>query len=470
MTGAGGYIGKRLLPALASAGFEVVCCVRDSGRFDVPKEFEDLIEVVEIDFLKEETLSNIPEDIDAAYYLIHSMSSAKNYDELERNSAENFKRALEKTRVRHVIYLSGIANEDALSKHLSSRKRVERILAEGSYRFTALRAGIIIGSGSASFEIIRDLTEKLPFMIAPKWLLTKCQPIAVTDVIQFLVKTLFNEKTYDKNFDIGGPDVLTYKEMLLGYAASRNLSRSILIVPVFSPRLSSYWLYFVTSVSYKLAVSLVGSMKVEVVCRNDDINKILEVEPITYSEALNRALAKIERDEVVSGWKDSAVSGRFQSKISERVKVPEHGCFVDERRENVDDESDALERIWSLGGDTGWYYADLLWGFRGFLDKLFGGPGLRRGRTNRHEIKSGDALDFWRVLHADRSEKRLLLFAEMKLPGEAWLEFRIRDSELIQRAVFRPRGLSGRLYWYSISPFHGLIFRGMIRKLARGEE
>ena len=465
LTGATGYIGKRLLPTLVEQGHRVVCCVRDPKRFFPPKSLMSSIDIVVLDLLKKETLENIPQDIDGAYYLVHSMSSGSNYEELEKKSALNFRKALERTRVQHVVYLSGIVNEEKLSKHLASRKAVENELAKGSYHLTTLRAGIIIGSGSASFEIIRDLVEKLPFMIAPKWLLTRCQPISVRDVIQFLKQTLFNPKTFDRDFDIGGPDVLTYKEMLLKFSDVRNLRRRIFVVPVMTPRLSSYWLYFVTSTSYKLAVALVNSMKVEVVCRNDDLNRILNIQPVGYEESLRRAFRRVESNEIISSWKDAMVSGVLNMNISDFINVPTYGCFIEQRRRKVKNRPKTLNRIWSIGGNTGWYYGSWLWRVRGFMDKMAGGVGLRRGRTNTEDLSPGDTLDFWRVLYADKQEGRLLLFAEMKLPGEAWLEFRMEEEELVQTATFRPVGILGRLYWYSVFPFHGFIFSGMIDRI-----
>lgn len=466
LTGATGYIGKRLLPILVAQGHEIVCCVRDKNRFYIPKEFEKNIAVIEIDFLKAETLSAIPEDIDAAYYLMHSMStSSDNFDDLESISATNFVQRLNHTNAKQVIYLSGIVNDESLSKHLSSRKKVEDILNTGKFAATTLRAGIIVGSGSASFEIIRDLVNKLPVMITPKWLNTRCQPIAIPDVLEFLSKSLLNPLTYNQNFDIGGPDILTYKQMLLGYAKAKHLKRWIFTIPVMTPKLSSYWLYFVTSTSYKLASALVSSMKVEVICRDHRINEILNVKPMTYEQALSRALVKVDEDKVASSWKDSLVSGRFSSNISEYLKVPKKDCFIDRRKMEIVDKDYTINKIWSIGGDSGWYYGDWLWGLRGFIDKLYGGVGSRRGRTNRHDIHSGDALDFWRVLYANKDEGKLILFAEMKLPGEAWLEFKIIGNTLYQSATFRPRGIWGKLYWYSVLPFHGFIFNGMLNKL-----
>lgn len=466
LTGATGYIGKRLLPILAGNGYEVICCVRDKNRFYAPKEFLKKITVIEVDFLKIETLEAIPSDIDAGFYLIHSMSSSSdNYDELERISAENFVLRLNQTQVRQVIYLSGIVNDESLSKHLSSRKKVEDVLNTGNFAMTTLRAGIIVGSGSASFEIIRDLVQKLPVMITPKWLNTKCQPIAINDVLEFLSKSLLNPVTYDQNFDIGGPDILTYKQMLLGFAKARDLKRWIFTVPIMTPKLSSYWLYFVTSTSYKLASALVSSMKVEVICKDNRINEVLKVKPMAYELALSKALLKVDKDDVASSWKDSLISGRFTTSISEYLKVPKKDCFIDRRKKQIENRQYTINKIWSIGGETGWYYGDWLWSIRGFIDKLFGGVGSRRGRTNKHEIHSGDALDFWRVLYANKEEGKLILFAEMKLPGEAWLEFKIINNTLYQSATFRPKGILGKLYWYAVWPFHGFIFQGMLNKL-----
>ena len=468
LTGATGYIGKRLLPILVNQGHDLICCVRDKNRFYIPLEYANSITVIEVDFLKKETLDTIPSNIDAAYYLIHSMAgSASNYDELEKTSAENFVSKINTTQAQQVIYLSGIINDDSLSKHLSSRKKVEEVLSTGSYAMTTLRAGIIVGSGSASFEIIRDLVNKLPVMITPKWLNTRCQPIAINDVLEFLSKSLLNSKVYNQSFDIGGPNILTYKEMLLAFAKAKNLKRWIFTVPVMTPKLSSYWLYFVTSTSYKLAAALVSSMKVEVVCRDTKINQILNVTPMTYDMALSRALLKVQENNVLSSWKDSLVSGRFKTNISAYLKVPKKDCFIDRRKKQIIDRDFTINQIWSIGGETGWYYGDWLWDLRGFIDKLYGGVGSRRGRTNKHTIHAGDALDFWRVLYANKEEGKLILFAEMKLPGEAWLEFKIIGNTLYQSATFKPRGIWGKVYWYAVLPFHGFIFEGMLSKLIK---
>lgn len=284
-------------------------------------------------------------------------------------------------------------------------------------------------------------------------------------MILFLSKSLLREETYNKDFDIGGKEVLSYKEMLLKFGKQRGLKRRILILPVMTPRLSSYWLYFVTSVSYKLAIALVNSMKVEVIYRPNNLADLLGIKPIGYEEALQNAFKKIETNETISSWKDAFSSGLMDINISEFINVPEHGCFMDKRIGVYDSRAKCINRIWEIGGLNGWYYGTILWRLRGFIDKIFGGVGLRRGRTNQDSIQPGDALDFWRVLYANKEEGRLLLFAEMKLPGEAWLEFKISDNKLIQTATFRPLGLAGRLYWYAAMPFHSIIFSGMLKKL-----
>jgi uncharacterized protein YbjT (DUF2867 family) len=468
LTGATGYIGKRLLPVLVNQGHKVVCCVRDKNRFSLDKEYADKAEVLEINFLEHDVKQQLPKDLDGAFYLIHSMSAnAKNFDELETITAYNFRDKIEETNVKHVIYLGGIVNEENLSKHLRSRKMVENILTKGKYNFTALRAGIILGSGSASFEIIRDLVEKLPVMITPKWLLTRSQPIAIRNVIEFLSKSLFNEYTYNKKFDIGGPDILTYREMILRFAEIRNLKRRIYVMPFMTPRLSSYWLYFVTSTSYFLATNLVNSMKVPVICEKNELAEVLDIELLDFDAAIKLAFIRIQQNEVVSSWIDSLSSGVLDSSLSNYIQVPNYGCFSDNKKRKISNPENVLRNIWAIGGNTGWYYANWLWKLRGFIDKLMGGVGLRRGRTNPEAINPGDALDFWRVLLADNQKKRLLLFAEMKLPGEAWLEFTIdQDNYLHQKATFRPRGLAGRMYWYMMLPFHYFIFNGMINNVA----
>lgn len=470
LTGANGYIGLRLLPQLLELGHEVVCAVRDKKRFSQNKELLDRIEVVEIDFLQPAQIPEEIKNIDIAYYLIHSMSaSTTDFDSQEAQAATTFNEIMAGTAVRQVIYLSGIINTEELSKHLESRKKVEEILYKGSFSVTVLRAAIIVGSGSSSFEIIRDLCEKLPLMVTPSWVKTKCQPLAIRDVVQFLTGVIGVEETYNESFDVGGPDIISYKEMMLQYAEVRNLKIVIIDVPFLSPKLSSYWLYFVTSTSYKLAQNLVDSMKVEVITSDKRLQELLNITPISYKKAIKLAFHKIEQNQVISSWKDSMSSGRFRKDLSKHIQVPTFGCLKDAQSIKVENPDEVLQRIWAIGGTTGWYYGNWLWKFRGYFDKLFGGVGLRRGRTHSTEIASGDSLDFWRVLLADKEEKRLLLFAEMKVPGEAWLEFEIDENNILhQTATFRPRGLWGRLYWYTMLPFHYFIFEGMLNKIAKG--
>ncbi|MEE4257621.1 MAG: SDR family oxidoreductase [Bacteroidales bacterium] len=468
LTGVTGYIGKRLLPVLLKDGHEVVCVVRDKKRFNDTAYPSKSLSVIEANFLDPASLEKIPADIDVAYYLIHSMSATvTDFERLERECALNFRDRLNKTNASQVVYLSGIVNEDKLSDHLRSRKGVEEILGSGNYALTTLRAGIIVGSGSASFEIIRDLVEKLPLMVAPKWIMTRSQPIAVSNVIQFLKGVLRMEDAFDKSFDIGGPEILTYKDMLLQYAKIRRLRRTIINVPVMTPRLSSYWLYFVTSTSYKLAVNLVDSMKVEIICRENDLHTKLGIKLLNYREAVTQAFDVIAQQEVLSSWTDALTKHALENGLSKLMTVPEHGCFKDIRRHPVTDVEQTKQKIWAIGGENGWYYANWLWNLRGFLDKMAGGVGLRRGRKNKDDINAGESLDFWRVLYASREEQRLLLYAEMKLPGEAWLEFAIHDNMLTQTATFRPRGLWGRMYWFMVLPFHHIIFKGMVKRIAQ---
>lgn len=472
LTGATGYIGKRLLIQLLSEDHEVICSVRDKKRFNTAlyRNYENKLSVIEHDYNDSATLTPVDKDIDIAFYLIHSMSSNADFSKAEKISADNFARTIEKTHCKQVIYLTGIVNEDQLSKHLQSRKDVEEELKSDLYSLTVLRAGIIIGSGSASFEIIRDLVEKLPVMVAPKWLKTLCQPIAIRNVIQLLMGVMGKSFTYDKHFDIAGPDVLTYKEMLLIFAEERKLKRTIFSVPFLSPKLSSYWLYFITSTSYVLAKNLVDSMKINVVAEDNHLAEKLNVHLLNYRESLKLSFDKIEQNDVLSTWYDSFGNYRYTKNVWNFLEVPTMGVFKDKKVRDIKDEKKTLDKIFGIGGKNGWYYANYLWSLRGSIDKLFGGVGLKRGRKNSQSLNAGDSVDFWRVLYASREDKRLLLFAEMKVPGEAWLDFKIENGKLIQEATFRPVGIFGRLYWYSVLPFHGYLFNGMIKKLVDDSE
>jgi uncharacterized protein YbjT (DUF2867 family) len=473
LTGSTGYIGRRLLSVLVEDGHEVICIVRDKRRFDWEDfsiEFLKQINVIEFD-LTDPSALELPRDIDAAYYLVHSMASSDpDFTSLEARSAQCFTQAVSKTSARQIIYLSGITNDADLSNHLLSRKNVESILRTGSVPVTVLRAAIIIGSGSASFEIIRDLVEKLPLMIAPRWLNTRCQPIGIRNVIEYLRGVLMKSETFNQTFDIGGPEILTYKEMLMGFARVRGLKRLIITVPVLTPKLSSLWLVFVTTTAYSLARSLVDSMKNEVICHDERIRDVVPVNLLTYHQSLQLAFEKISQKNVISSWMDAMSLSTMTGNSLNNMEVPQHGVYTDFQEVTIHrDPKEVIDNIWSIGGNRGWYFGNWLWRTRGVLDKLVGGVGLRRGRRSDVDLKAGDALDFWRVLIADKLSGRLLLYAEMKLPGEAWLEFRVKEkgseSVLQQTATYRPLGLWGRIYWYSVLPFHGLIFPQMAKKI-----
>lgn len=466
LTGANGYIGTRLLPLLLEKGYEVYALVRSEKRMFVPEQFKKQLHIIQADLLDEQSLKKIPDEIDAAYYLVHSMTtSVEKFTELEAASAMNFRNRLSSTNARQIIYLSGIVNDEHLSHHLASRKNVETILRQGKVPVTTLMSGIIIGAGSAAFEIIRDLVEKLPIMIAPKWTKNLTQPIAISDALDYLILVLDHPSCVGKRFEVGGPDILSYKELLLEFAHIRGLKRWIITVPVLTPKLSSYWLYFITSASFPLAQSLVESLKNNAICKENTIQKIFPKKLLDFKTAVIHSFNCTE-DEFCSSWKDAIVNSDLNPDLSSYVQVPHFGTLSDIQVVPFTQSPDKVqEKIWSIGGESGWSYMNWAWKIRGVMDKFAGGIGLRRGRTHLTRLKEGDALDFWRVLVADRKNRRLLLYAEMKLPGEAWLEFKIIDHTLYQTATFRPRGLLGRAYWYFLSPFHYLIFRGMAKAL-----
>ena len=478
LTGANGYIGMRLLPVLVEAGHEVTCVVRDRNRFQPASDLLDKINIIEYDFLQpENAVQNFNKKVfDVAYYLIHSLGdTSTTLKEHELRSAGCFVLVASLTQVKQIVYLGGISNEEHLSKHLLARKVVKDVFIRSGIPYTIFEAGIIVGSGSVSFEIIRDLTEKIPLMIVPRWLNSKCQPIAIRNVINYLHLCLLNEKTLSKTFEIGGPDILTYKQMILEFAAVRGYKRYIITMPVIFPGLSAYWLYLTTSANFTIARQLVHSMKNDVICKEHAIQEIIPQQLFTYHEAIEMAFQKIAQNMVVSSWTDAASSSLTRLDVKQYVEVPVNGCFHDRRWIEIDKDKveEVASRFFGIGGKHGWYYADNLWRIRGLMDKLIGGVGMRRGRRNEEDIQPGDTLDFWRVLLVDHKNHRLLLFAEMKLPGEAWLEFQIVKNEnrclLKQTATFRPRGILGRNYWYSMLPFHFFIFRNMLKRIAGKE-
>jgi uncharacterized protein YbjT (DUF2867 family) len=472
VVGANGYIGKRLLVPLIEKGFNVTALVRNASRLNPPDHIEHKIKIFEADLLNKASLVSLDNDFDAVYYLVHSMSdNNKSFKDLEHRTIRNLIECLKKRNIGRIIFLTGLySDKEVLSDHLKSRKNVEDIICRCSIPYTILKAGIIIGSGSASFEMIRDLAEKLSVMIAPIWLNSRCQPIAVYDVIYYLVAVLENEKCKNKKFDIGGPEILTYKSMLLGYAKARKLNRYILRVPFLSPKISALWIGFFTAVNYSLAKRLIASIVNNTICKDHQIDDVINHKCLKYNQAIVRALHKIEQNEVVSGWKDSFVMSRLTKDLDKYIQIPSHGCVHIRHAQYFSFNKRAvIKMLWQIGGSKGWYSYNFVWKLRGWIDKLCGGVGLKRGRTHLKDIKKGDALDFWRVLIADHDSGRLLLFAEMKAPGEAWLEFDILEKDnkkvFYSCATFRPKGVLGRLYWYSLYPIHVRIFTSMAKNI-----
>jgi uncharacterized protein YbjT (DUF2867 family) len=472
ITGGNGFVGKRLILYLLNQGHQIFALCRIKGT-KVFTEDNPNLHYIWGDLRNPETLNDFPKDIEAAYYLVHSMSEiVTNLANTELEVVEQFLKGVIKTRIKQIIYLGGIINnEKKLSPHLQSRLLVEKALKQSGIPTTVLRASIIIGAGSASFEIIRDLCEKLPVMIAPKWVNSLCQPIAIGDVLFYLSSVLLNQNCLNKIFDIGGPEVFSFKDLLLNYAKFRKLKRWIINVPVLTPHLSSYWLVFITSVRYSLCSYLVESMKSNTVVQLNEIKNIIPHVCLTYTEALELAFQMISQNEVVSSWMDSWEILGNDPDIEHYVQVPLEGCLKDSRRVLIKDSKEAaIERIWRIGGSTGYYALDWAWYLRGLLDQMIGGVGLNRGRRHPSIIQAGDSIDFWRVIRADKENGDLILFAGMKVPGEAWLQFKIEEENhvfyLVQTATFRPKGILGRLYWYILVPFHFFIFRKMANALA----
>lgn len=472
ITGANGFVGKRLVVDLLNQGHEIYALCRIKGAKIFAEDMPNL-HYIWGDLRNSDTLKKIPKDIEAAYYLVHSMSDiVGNLVDTEMQIVEQFLKGLKDSHIKQIIYLGGIINDEKrLSPHLKSRLIVEEALKKSGIPYTVLRASIIIGAGSASFEIIRDLCEKLPIMIAPRWINSLCQPIGIGDVLFYLTSVLLNEKCMNKTFDIGGPEVFSFKDLMLKYSEFRHLKRWIIEVPVLTPRLSSYWLVFITSVRYSLCSYLVESMKTNTVVQKNEIQKIIPHTCLTYTEALNLAFQMISQNEVVSSWMDSWEVRDTNPNIENYIQVPLEGCLKDERKVLIKgSKAAAIERIWQIGGSNGYYALNWAWHLRGLFDQMIGGVGLNRGRRHPFEIQVGDSIDFWRVILADKDKGDLILYAGMKLPGEAWLQFNVKQNNqewfLIQTATFRPKGILGRLYWYILIPFHVFIFEKMAKSIA----
>ncbi len=462
LTGANGYIGRRLKKALISLPqLDLRIFVRN--KKSVSQAILDKYEVVEGDTFSKEDLQKALEGVDVAYYLIHSLNK-ENYQDLDKLSAQNFIEIAELCKVKRVIYLGGLGvkNENT-SHHLLSRLETGEILSSSKTVQTIwVRAGVIIGSGSASFEIIRNLVEKLPFMITPKWVDTYAQPIAVDDVINYLVASLNLEYNQNLIVDIGSKK-MQYKEMMLQTATALGLKRVLIPVPFMSINISSYWLNLFTPVPFTVAKALIEGLKSEVTIQNENAKEFFpNIHPIGYIEAVKKAVLEIEQNQVISRWSDA--DGTIWDKNHQ--KEINDAIFVDRKEADISsyDKKKVFGAIKSIGGDNGWFDYDFLWEIRGIIDKALGGVGLNRGRRDSCDLRLGECLDFWRVEDI-QEDNRLLLFAQMKIPGSAWLEFKIEGDKLIQSAYFYPKGILGRIYWYSLIPLHYFIFKNMITKI-----
>jgi uncharacterized protein YbjT (DUF2867 family) len=463
VTGATGYIGGRLVPRLLEAGHRVRCLAREPRKLDGrPWASDPRVEVVAGDTSDVASLRRALEGCGAAFYLVHSMVAAGHeYAERDREMAKAFARAAEDTGLERIVYLGGLGELGAgLSEHLASRREVEELLASGQTPVTVLRAAMIIGSGSASFEILRYLVERLPVMVTPRWVSTESQPIAVRNVVQYLVDCLGVPETSGQTLDIGGPDVLSYRELMRIMAEERGLrQRYVIPVPVLTPRLSSLWIHLVTPISHRIARPLAEGLRNRVVCRNDDARRLMPQELLTVRGAIHAALLRVAHDDVETSW---SMAGPIPGDPDWAGGT----VFTDRRALRVEAPTEAVWRaVVRIGGGHGWYAADWLWRLRGWMDRLVGGPGLRRGRRDPDEVGYGEALDFWRVTGIEKG-RSLSLRAEMKLPGEALLEFSLEPeaagTRLTQTALFRPRGLAGLAYWYAVLPLHAIVFRGML--------
>ncbi|GAC1388611.1 MAG: SDR family oxidoreductase [Vulcanimicrobiaceae bacterium] len=465
VTGATGYIGGRLVPRLLEAGHAVRCLARNAQRLE--GRFSGA-EVLEGDILDEESLKEACQGVEVAYYLVHSMGDSHDFAGRDRDAAARFGKVARECGVGRIVYLGGLgADESDLSHHLRSRHEVGDVLRESGSPIIEFRAAMIIGSGSISFEMMRYLTERLPVMIAPRWVMTRSQPIAIRDVLAYLVAALQLPQGLSKIYEIGGADIITYRDMMLAYARLRNLKRKVIIVPFFTPRLSSYWVHLVTPVSARLAQPLILGLHNEVIVRDNSATvDFPNITPVDFETAVLRALDRYRATGLETTWFDAF---DVRSLPSEFAGVRE-GMLIDRRERVTTATPHQVASVFTqLGGKRGWLYGDRLWQLRGLLDRAVGGVGLRRGRRSATDIRLGDAVDFWRV-DAYVPDQLLRLRAEMKLPGKAWLEFDAKKTDdgktrLTQTAFFEPRGLFGFLYWYAVSPFHGLIFGRMASQI-----
>lgn len=475
VTGATGYIGGRLVPRLLEKGHHVRCLVRDAERL-AARSWADQVDVVEADVLEPDSLPSVLEGISCAYYLVHSMSSsAQGFENRDRTAAGNFTNAAKHAGVAHIVYLGGLGSPDkGISKHLRSRQETGHVLAQSGVPTTEFRAAIIVGSGSISFEMVRYLTERLPVMVTPSWVETRVQPIAVRDVLSYLIEAYERPPNAHHIVEIGGPDVLTYRDMMLTYAKLRGLKRTLIPTPVLSPQLSSYWINVVTPIPNSIARPLVEGLTSEVIVDHPEAAQAYPVRPISYETAVKLALDRTSQGAVETLWSEALAAVPRGTPAAQKLQDTQ-GMMVDRQVQHVHATPEQVYRsVVGIGGEEGWYAFDWLWHLRGILDRLLGGIGMRRGRRDPHTLLPGDALDFWRVESVKENE-HLQLRAEMKLPGRAWLRFDVSPlagghTELRQTAFFEPKGLFGFLYWWSVYPLHLLIFPSMIREIRRRAE
>mgnify|MGYP001821210395 FL=1 len=467
LTGATGYVGGRLLEELESSGVPVRCMARRPES--LASRVAHTTEVVRGDVFDRESLARAMTGVSTAYYLVHSMSDEGKFEELERKGARLFGETARAAGVRRIIYLGGLGSGQDLSAHLETRQEVGRLLRESGVPTIELRASIIIGSGSLSFEMIRSLVDKLPIMTTPSWVRVLAQPIAIEDVVDYLMEARQLDIDGSRVFEIGGADVVSYADIMREYADQRGLRRLMIPVPVLTPALSSLWLGIVTPLYARVGRKLIEGVRNPTVVQDDSALSTFSVQPRGMSEAIARALANEDREYARTRWSDAG-SGDAEHGST----TPGGRRIVDSRTLRVrSDVEQAFGPVRQIGGDVGWYFGDSLWRIRGFLDRMFGGPGLRRGRRDANDLRPGDALDFWRV-ETIEPDRRLRLKAEMKLPGRAWLEFEVTPdgsgAKITQTAVFDPTGLGGILYWYALLPVHNLMFRGMLERIGREAE
>ena len=479
VTGATGYVGGRLIPKLLQLGFEVRILARNPDRIKNRSWYSD-VEIFTGDVLNKDSLKGLFTNIDTAFYLIHSLSQGNNFNHADIEAAENFSQVAQAEKLNKIIYLGGLAEgSDHLSEHLLSRQKTGEILRNSDIDITEFRSGVIVGSGSLSFEIIRNLTERLPIMICPKWVYTKTQPISIENVLEYLIHSVSTDTPKNSIFEIGGDNVLSYGDMIRRYALIRGLSRLLIPVPVLTPKLSSYWIHWTTPVSAKMTRPLVEGLKNESIVHDKKAQQYFpQISLINYDDAVKLALSNLDDQDIETSWSDSLSSSNGQDDPIESISLQNDnivdyneisGMLQDKKIITIEKSSASIFTFLStLGGETGWLYGNLLWKIRGYIDLFFGGVGLRRGRRDPMVLNQGDALDFWRIEKIIEN-KLIRLKAEMKVPGKAWLQYDIVENKnnckLTQTAFFAPKGLLGLLYWYSLFPIHIFIFKGMIKAI-----